>query len=221
MTKTKKRRFEADEVEGEYAKPGPRMDRDAARIAAMISDIKKREQTPVVINWRPPWLRGSLAAAAWRAEKQAREAESANRAARAKSPQDDREVQEADMRLALSNDSVRMMGFARRKYQDTPAFGFYFYQDKLAVDLLDRDDGAPAEMDALADDVSAADRQIAAIKTALCAEHGVRYLSLGPDDELDAVQVAAKLGATTFRKGLSPARRRGGGDGFSEEGDTL
>lgn len=151
-------RFAEDEVGGEYEKPGPRTDPDAAAIAAAISDIKKRAQTGVVLKWRPPWL-------------------------------------------APVNGQ---------------AFSLYFFEDKLAIDFINRGQVQGSDMDALADDLSPAQRAEVAAKMKLCAEHGISYICLGPDDELDKVQLAAKLGATSFKKGARPIRQ-GGGEGFTEE----
>lgn len=145
MAKRKAKRFEQDELVGEYEKPGPRTDPDGARIASALSEIKKRSKpTGWVVAWRPPW--------------------------------------------------------------SCKAFSFYFIEDKLAVDFFNRDQPKDAELDALADDLTPEQRQEVADKGALCNKHGVRYMHLGPDDELDKVQLAARLGILSYKKGERKAR---------------
>lgn len=104
-----------------------------------------------------------------------------------------------------------------------PPFMFYFNEDKLAVDFFNREHDR--ELDALADDLTPDQRQEISHKTTLCGEHGIGYLILGPDDELDITQLASKVGKTTYKKGsertLSRAGAKDAGDGISEEGDTL
>lgn len=92
----------------------------------------------------------------------------------------------------------------------------YFFEDGLIVDLFNRDQPAGAEMDALQDDLTGEQKQEIGRKVSECAARGLRYLHLGPDDELDKVQLAAKLEMTSFKKGDRRARK-GGGDGFTEE----
>jgi hypothetical protein len=149
--------FAEDPVGGEYEKPGPRMDPDAAAIATVVSELKKRANTGVVLRWRPGWLKG-----------------------------------------------------------DVQPFSFYLFEDKLAIDFFNRDVPKGAELDALADDITPAQRAEVVVKSSLCAQHGLAYMALGPDDELDRLQIAAKLGVTTVKKGARPARTMGG-DGYSEE----
>ncbi len=100
-------------------------------------------------------------------------------------------------------------------------FSFYFYEDGLALDVFNRNGG---EMDALADDFNPAQREQITKKTAFCQEYGVSYMVLGPDDEADETQIAAKVGRTTYRKGSNQVSRTSGkpsddGDGIAEEGD--
>lgn len=98
-------------------------------------------------------------------------------------------------------------------------FSFFFYEDGLALDCFNRNGG---ELDALADDYTPAQRAQIMKKTAACGEFGVSYMPLGPDDEPDETQIAAKIGRTTFRKGSNQVRARAGapaGDGIDEEGD--
>lgn len=150
-------KFAQDQIGGEYEKPGPKMDPDAAGIAAVLSKISKREQTGVVLNWRPQWLPQNVG----------------------------------------------------------KPFSFYFNEDKLAVDTFSRD---VAELDALTDDFSQEERQEIAAKTVLCQEQGVAYLTLGPDDDLDPVKVAAKIQKVSFKKGQRPQRTEEH-DGIREEGN--
>lgn len=78
-----------------------------------------------------------------------------------------------------------------------PAFGAFFMVDRLAVDLFNRN---RREMSALEDDLTQVQKEEIAGKTALCQKFGIKYLHLGPDDELDIVQLAAKIGKTTFKR---------------------
>lgn len=97
-------------------------------------------------------------------------------------------------------------------------FSFFYFEDRLAVDFFGRD---REEMDAMADDLSQSEREEIATKTSLAGEHGVRYLVIGPDDELDMTQLAAKIGRTTVKRdpdAKPPVRqRRNATDGISEE----
>lgn len=145
--KRKASRFEIDSETGEWEKPGPSMDPEAAAIASAISKIKKREKAaPVILKWNPRWL---------------------------------------------------------KKEQLTP-FSFYFFEDALIVDLFNRD---KVEMDALEDDLTQRQREEIAAKSVLCSANKIQYLFLGPDDDLDMVQLAAKLGTTTRKKGEGPQRK--------------
>lgn len=92
-------------------------------------------------------------------------------------------------------------------------FDFYFFDDKLVVDSFGRD---RREIDALEDDLTQAQKEEIAHKTLLCSENGVAYIHIGPDDELDVVTLAAKIGKTKFKKGDRPARSRSE-DGISDE----
>lgn len=83
------------------------------------------------------------------------------------------------------------------KKEGLPAFGAFFMDDRLAVDLFNRD---RKEMDALADDLTQAQKNEVAFKTALCKVRNIRYLYLGPDDDLDIVQLAARIGKTKVVK---------------------
>lgn len=97
-----------------------------------------------------------------------------------------------------------------------PPFSFYFFEDGLVVDTFGRDQD---EMDALADDLNQSQRQEVSQKTVLCPQNGLKYLHLGPDDELDMTQLAAKLGKTNFKKGARQERPKAkvSGDGIDEE----
>lgn len=103
------------------------------------------------------------------------------------------------------------------KREGLKAFTFFFFEDKLAVDFFNRD---RKEMNALEDDLTHEQRQEIAHKTVLCSKNGIAYLSLGPDDDLDVVQLAAKIGKTTYKKGARSARASTG-DGIEEEGNDL
>lgn len=98
------------------------------------------------------------------------------------------------------------------------AFSFYFFEDKLVVDSFSRD---RVEMSALDEDFTQAQRDEIANKTVLCQKNKISYLTLGPDDELDMTQLAAKLNKTTYKKGAHQrskvAAGRDMGDGISEE----
>lgn len=97
------------------------------------------------------------------------------------------------------------------KKEGLGAFRFFFFQDKLAIDSFGRDRD---EMDALSDDLTQEQRAEILAKTALCGRNGIKYLALGPDDELDMTQLAALMGKTKFKKGPRTARFI---DGISEE----
>jgi hypothetical protein len=154
--------FAQDEIEGEYAKPGPRVDPEAAAIAAAISEIRRRERTGFVEKWRPAWLLKAL--------------------------------------------------------PNAQPFSLYFFDDKLVVDFINREQPAGAELDALADDMTPAQRSEVLAKAQACGEQGIRYMHLGPDDEMDKLQLAAKLGATICRKADRKALHQApGGDGITEE----
>lgn len=99
------------------------------------------------------------------------------------------------------------------KVGDAKPFTFYFHQDNFAVDSFNRD---VEEMDALADDFTYEQRQEIALKTVLCNQHGVSYLAIGPDDELDPMTIAAKIGKVKFKKG-SRSARPSQDDGIVEE----
>lgn len=154
--------FSKDPENGEWEKPGPKMDPDAAAIASAISKINKRERTGVVLNWNPKWTRK----------------------------------------------------------HNLPPFTFYFFDDKLAVDFFNRE---AEEMDALHDDLTQRQKGEIASKSSLCAQNEVTYLYLGPDDDLDLVQLAAKLGKTSFKKGQAQQRKaaKDASDGIEEEGDDF
>lgn len=162
MKKKAKDAFAKDRIDGEYEKPGPRVDQDAAAIASGLSKINKRAQTGFVLNWLPVWA----------------------------------------------------------KQAQVPAFSFFFFEDKLAVDSFGRD---REEMDALQDDFTLAQHQEMHKKTVMCGENGIRYIALGPDDELDITQLAARIGRTTFKRGSkqvavgAAAGAGAAGDGIEEE----
>lgn len=153
-------KFAQDEIEGEYEKPGPRVDPDAKAISEGLSKLANRPTTGFVTSWLPKW----------------------------------------------------------GKRAKIDSFAFFFFEDRLAVDMFGRD---REEMDALNDDFTLAQRAEIAAKTFHCGENGIRYLVLGPDDELDMTQLAAKIGKTTFKRGQQQARPKVGsratGDGISEE----
>lgn len=109
------------------------------------------------------------------------------------------------------------------KKEGIAAFSFFFFEDRLAVDSFNRD---RKELDALQDDLSPEQRKAVVSKTALCAANGIKYLAIGPDDELDGTTLAAKIGRTTFKKGGKMEARVAVGagrqpaqqdDGFQEE----
>lgn len=95
----------------------------------------------------------------------------------------------------------------------TKPFGFYFIDDKLAVDFFNRD---KKELDALEDDLTGEQQQEVAEKTLYCSQNGLAYIHIGPDDELDALMLAAKIGKANFKKGARP-ERPSAKDGITEE----
>lgn len=162
MKKKIKDEFARDKIGGEYEKPGPKIDQDAAGIAEGLSRIFKREKTGFVLNWLPVWA----------------------------------------------------------KRAQVPSFSFFFFEDKLAVDSFGRD---VEEMDARDDDFTKAQLEEIAKKTFLCRDNEIKYIALGPDDELDITQLAARMGRTTFKRGSkqvavgAAAGAGAAGDGIEEE----
>ncbi len=79
---------------------------------------------------------------------------------------------------------------------EVEAFKFYFHEDNLILDPftlqtkdLDVMDSMPAWVE-----------QQIEIKGKLCAERGLIYIAVRPDEDLDAVQLAARLGKTKVLK---------------------
>lgn len=81
------------------------------------------------------------------------------------------------------------------KGEKVPAFDYYFFEDKLAVDAFGVD---KTEIDYLSSAYTPQEQEEMARKQALCSENGVVYLYLSPEDNPDLVQLAAKLGKTKF-----------------------
>ena len=106
--------------------------------------------------------------------------------------------------------------FAWLKSAGLPQFTAFFLEDKMALDLFNRETKPGAEMDALEPDLTPGQQAEIAKKTRLCQDFGMAYVVLGPDDEFDKVQLAAKLGLTTARRGAKTVRTPGG-DGITEE----
>ena len=218
VRKSKKRRrdaFREDEIqEGEYETPGPRIDPDAARIAAMLSEIKKRQgPSGFVLNWSPQWLKRANAVANEQAVKTLAEARKELSEAK-----DDKERSQGNMRVQMASETVRNTQLALQSGPDAGAFGFYFLDDKLAIYIFDSEEGDDREMDAMSLGMTPAHQIEAGLKTSLCSKRGILYIALGPDDELDKVQLAAKLGVLTVRKGEQSARMAAKTrDGITEE----
>lgn len=106
-------------------------------------------------------------------------------------PQENKEAQAiADLLSRLSGRTKTGYAVSYRPAwaKTVPAFTYYFYDDKLAVDAFD-DLKAPAEMEG----------EILA-KAVLCAQHDARYLAVRPEDELDMFHVQAVLGNIKPRK---------------------
>ena len=179
----------------------------------MLSEIKNRTgPTGHVIKWDPQWLK--------RANYKAYEAAVKVLAAAQKelvAAKTDDERGQGNMRVQMATDTVRTTQIALQISPDACAFALYFIEDKLAVDLFDRDQGADAEMDAGSWGMTALQQIEANLKASLCAKQGILYLALGPDDELDKVQLAAKLGMLTAKRGTHVRTKANSQDGITEE----
>ena len=228
--------FAEDEIhEGEYENPGPRVDPDAARIAAMISDIKKRPgPTGFVVKWSPKWLKRANAVANEAAvhalaetQRQANKPIEANdvKGLLVHMPQlskleaRQRIASERAMRVQMAGDNVRTTQLALQQSADAGAFAIYFFEDKLAVDLFDRQQADGAELDAQGWGLTPLQQIESGLKSRLCSERGILYFALGPDDEFDKVQLAAKMNMLTFKKSGQQAGRKAAQsqDGITEE----
>jgi len=76
------------------------------------------------------------------------------------------------------------------------AFRYFFHEDLLVVDTFSVPGG---EMDVF-DSTPAWMEEMIAKKAQLCAERGLIYVPVRPDEELDTVQLAAKIGKTRIKK---------------------
>lgn len=80
---------------------------------------------------------------------------------------------------------------------DVDAFKYYFHEDGLIIDAF----ALPGvkDMDIMSSTPTWIEDQIA-IKAPLCAKQGLTYIAVRPDEELDAVQLAARIGKTRITK---------------------
>lgn len=107
---------------------------------------------------------------------------------------------------AISQFLSRMNGRAATGYvvdwqptwlEGLDAFKLFFYDDKLVIDIFS---STRREIEVFDDSVPPGTEQQIARKSALCAERGLIYVPVRPDEELDTVQLAARLGKTKVKK---------------------
>ena len=92
--------------------------------------------------------------------------------------------------------------------KDVRPFRYFFFEDKLCVDVYEDEYGAPGtDVDVMIDSVDM-EKDIQR-KQELCAEKDLAYVAVRPDEEFDAVQLAAKLGRTKVRKEETAASQGG------------
>lgn len=107
---------------------------------------------------------------------------------------------------AISQFLSRMMGRVATGYVvdwrpgwlgELDAFKLFFYDDKLVIDIFS---STRREIEVFDDSVPPGTEQQIVKKSALCAEKGLIYVPVRPDEELDTVQLAARIGKTKVKK---------------------
>lgn len=74
-------------------------------------------------------------------------------------------------------------------------FKYFYFEDKLVVDTFSAPGG---EIDIM-EDIPGIEDQIGR-KSALCVDHGLTYVPVRPDADLDTVQLAARLGKAKVKR---------------------
>ena len=92
--------------------------------------------------------------------------------------------------------------------KDVRPFRYFFFEDLLLIDTYEAEFGPPgSDVDVLRES-PAMEADITA-KMVLCAENGFTYVAVRPDEELEMVQLASRLGQTKVKKQETVAYQEG------------